>query len=168
MPKKILVISIQKLLVAIAVFSALAIGMALIGQYVFGLHPCELCVYQRIPYAIIIIVGSAGYFIKSPKLQYILVIFCALLFLSDAIIAIYHTGVEMGIFPAPTACSSDGKTGQTLEEMRAAIFNAPLVTCSQAMFYFLGLSMAAWNAIAASFAFIITVTMLKKQKIIND
>ena len=55
----------------------------------------------------------------------------------------------MKIFAGPSACTSDAKTGQTLEEMRAAIMNAQLVPCDQPMAKFLGLSMAMWNAIAA-------------------
>lgn len=159
---------LAKLLLFSAIFSLLALGTALIGQYGFGLHPCDLCIYQRIPYAIIVIIGIWGYSVKSLKLQYILAILCSLLFFIDAGIAIYHSGVEMGLFPAPTACSSDGKIGQSLEEIRAAIFNAPLVTCSQAIFYLFGLSMASWNAIFASLGFISTVITVKKTFKTND
>ncbi len=135
-----------------ALFSFSALSAALIGQYGFGLHPCDLCIYQRIPYALIIVVGLTGIFIKSPRRRYIFLIICAILFLADAGIAGYHTGVEQGIFKGPSACSSNSSGEKTLEELRAEIMNAPLVSCSQAMVYIFGLSMAAWNMIAALIA----------------
>lgn len=161
----ILNIQPRLLLALCALFSFSLLATALIGQYGFGLYPCDLCIYQRIPYAAIVIIGVLGAFLtKSGRWQYILAVLCALLFLVDAGIAGYHTGVELGIFTGPTACSSDGKTGQTLEEMRAAIRNAPLVTCAQAMLYVLGLSMAAWNMIAAIVAFFATSFILLRNR----
>ena len=155
--------SIRKLLLYSAGFSVALLAGALIGQYVFGLHPCELCILQRIPYAFIALVGFGGYFIKSPRVLYFLAVFCALLFLTDAGIAFYHTGVEYGFFPAPNTCSGGSRSGQTLEEMRAAIRGAPLVSCAQAMAYIFGLSMAAWNFLAASLAFLITAFILVRK-----
>ena len=158
-------LSVRVLLLLCALFSFLMLAVALIGQYGFGLHPCDLCIYQRIPYAAIVFFGLVGAFLpKARRLQYAIAVVCTLLFLVDAGIAGYHTGVETGIFKGPTACSGDGKLGQTLEEIRAAILNAPLVTCEQAMFYVLGLSMAAWNMIAATIAFLASSFILFKNR----
>lgn len=158
-------LSVRVLLLLCALFSFLMLAVALIGQYGFGLHPCDLCIYQRIPYAAIVFLGLVGAFLpKARRFQYAIAVVCALLFLVDAGIAGYHTGVETGIFKGPTACSSDGKVGQTLEEIRAAILNAPLVTCAQAMIYVLGLSMAAWNMIAATIAFLGSSFILFKNR----
>lgn len=157
--------SFRVLLMLCALFSFLLLAVALIGQYGFGLHPCDLCIYQRIPYGLIAVTGVVGaFFVKSRRGQYVIAVMCALLFLADAGIAGYHTGVEMGVFKGPSACSSDGKTGQTIEEMRAEIMNAPLVTCAQAMIYVLGLSMAAWNMIAALLAFFFVLFILFKNR----
>jgi disulfide bond formation protein DsbB len=153
------------LLMLCALFSLSMLAVALIGQYVFKLHPCDLCIYQRIPYVVIAAIGVLGAFlVKHRRLQYAIAVICSLLFLLDAGIAGYHTGVELEIFKGPTACSSDSKTVQTIEEIRAAIMNAPLVTCAQAMIYVLGLSMAAWNMIAAMLAFFATSLILFKNR----
>ncbi len=157
-------ISLRTALFLSALFSLLMLVTALTGQYGFGLHPCDLCIYQRIPYAAIIAIGLiGGLLLKSKRLQYIILIICGLLFLGDAVIAGYHTGVEQGIFTGPSACSSNSSGEKTLEQIRAEILNAPLVTCAQAMVYVLGLSMAAWNMIAASIAFLGTVFFLFKK-----
>ena len=155
--------SIRRLLLYSAGFSVALLASALVGQYVFGLHPCELCILQRVPYAFIALIGFGGCFIKSPRILYFLAIFCSLLFLIDAGIAFYHTGVEYGFFPAPTTCSGGGNSGQTIEEMRSAIRGAPLVSCAQAMAYIFGLSMAAWNFLAAGLSFLITAFILVKK-----
>ena len=157
-------ISVRFLLLASGVFSLLALAGALAGQYIFLLHPCPLCIYQRIPYALILVVSLPSYFfIKSQKSLYYIAIICNLLFLVGSGIAAYHTGVEYGFFPAPTACSGGGSEGQSLEEMRAAIMNAPLVSCAQAMAYIFGLSMAAWNMLAAFLAFVGSAIVLFKK-----
>lgn len=158
-------ISARQGLLFCALFSAAALALALIGQYGFSLHPCDLCIMQRYPYAAVMLVGGVGWFLaKSRSLQRALLLLCALLFALDAGIAFYHTGVEYGWFPGPDACSSEAKPGQTLEEMRAAIMGAPLVTCAQAMAYIFGLSMAAWNALAAAAAAMAAFVAWRKTK----
>lgn len=145
-------LTLQRLPLVFAMFSLLMLSAALIGQYGFGLYPCHLCMYQRYPYAVIAAIGVlARLFVRSARLLTLACWLCVLLFAVDAGIASYHAGVEWGIFPGPSGCSSSGSTAQTLEELRAEIMNAPLVSCAQAMAYVFGLSLAAWNALAASF-----------------
>lgn len=148
----------RKLLFLQALAATVTLSGALISQYGFSLYPCELCLLQRYPYAAIMVVAMvSALLLKSSKYQLYAVIFCILLFALDASIAFYHTGVELDIFAGPDACSSSADGEQTLEEMRAAIMDAPLVSCKQAMAYFMGLSMAAWNGLAASFYILLSV-----------
>jgi disulfide bond formation protein DsbB len=138
------------LLLGAVIASAVMLTAAFAAQYGFGLYPCELCMAQRYPYAAIIVLGLIGCLVKSPRSRYGIAMLCALLFLIDSGIAFYHTGVELGWFPTPSACSNPASTGhETLEEMRAQIMSAPLVTCNQAMAHIFGLSLAAWNGIGA-------------------
>lgn len=140
----------RALLLLMAGFSAAMLSAALVAQYGFGLHPCKLCLYQRYPYAAIAALAlPVAFFVKSSRLLVCAAWFCLLLLLADAGIAGYHAGVEWGVIPGPSSCSNPGGGGQTIEEMRAEIMNAPLVPCDQAMAHVLGLSLAAWNALAA-------------------
>lgn len=162
-------ISVRFLIISSGFFSLLALSGAFVGQYIFLLHPCELCIYQRIPYALIVLVSLPSYFfVKSQKSLYYIAVFCSLLFLVNSGIAAYHTGVEYGFFPAPTACSGGGSKGQSMEEVRAAIMNAPMVSCAQAFVYIFGLSMAAWNMLAAFLAFIVSAVVLFKKRAKNE
>ena len=143
--------------------SAAFLSFALIGQYGFGLHPCELCILQRYPYALITVIGIAAFFlVKSERMLGYVAFLCGTLFLIDAGIAGYHAGVELGVFPGPSACTSNSTPGESLEEMRKAIMNAALVPCDQPMAHFLGLSMAAWNGITATLTAIFTFAMLRR------
>lgn len=137
-------------LVALAgLLSASFLAFALVSQYGFGLFPCELCIKQRVPYALIVGVAVLAWGLKiSEKWAWWLVLLCAGLFVADAGIAFYHAGVEMHWFPGPSACTASSEP-QTLEEMRKAIMEADLVSCDQPMAHVLGLSMAAWNGVAA-------------------
>ena len=158
-------LSLPRLLLLLALASAAILSGALIGQYGFELFPCHLCLLQRYPYMAIIALGGVGaLLVKDGRIQWWLTAACAVLFAVDAGIAIYHTGVEMGIFTGPSGCTSSGKTGMTLEEIRAEIMGAPLVSCDQAMAYIFGLSMAAWNAIAATLLAIFSALALRHFK----
>lgn len=150
-------VTYRKLLGLQGLLAAATLAMALAGQYGFHLHPCELCLMQRYPYGAVMLVAAIFMLVKSPAWQFRAVIFCVLLFALDAGIAFYHTGVELDIFQGPDACSAGNSGEQTLEEMRAAIMNAPLVSCKQAMAYFFGLSMAAWNGLAASLYILVSI-----------
>jgi disulfide bond formation protein DsbB len=149
----------RRILLLQALAAAFILGSALVSQYGFGLYPCELCMYQRYPYAAIIVFALlAAWRVKTPRMQLYCIVLGVLLFTLDAGIAFYHTGVELDIFKGPDACSnSGGGAGQSIEELRAAIMNAPLVSCKQAMAYFLGMSMAAWNGLAASFCILLSL-----------
>jgi disulfide bond formation protein DsbB len=140
----------RRVLLAAAAASGAMLAVALVAQYGFGLQPCELCMLQRYPYVAVMGIGLlAAALGKSRRLLAGAAVLCGLLFWLDAGIAGYHAGVEAGVFAGPTACSGSGKQGQTLEEMRQEIMNAALVSCDQPMLHVLGLSMAAWNGLAA-------------------
>ncbi|MDE3061011.1 MAG: disulfide bond formation protein B [Pseudomonadota bacterium] len=153
----------RSLLLALGTAAAGLLAVALVAQYGFGLHPCELCMYQRYPYMAIIVLGAGGaLLVKPPQRQWKFAFICGLLLLFDGGIAWYHAGVEWGIFPGPTACSAAASSGETLEDMRRAILNAPLVPCNQPMAHILGLSLAAWNGIAAALLAMATFSLLGK------
>lgn len=80
-----------------AAIAAAALGMALMGQYVFHLHPCELCIWQRYPYGIVIVLGLIGFAASFKCREAVAGIMglIGLTFIANSIIAFYHTGVEL-------------------------------------------------------------------------
>jgi disulfide bond formation protein DsbB len=134
----------------IAGLSLFALGFALISQYGFDLFPCDLCILQRWPYlaAIILAVGMV-LLRKNRRIVIATGISSILAFFTTAGIALYHTGVEQGWIKGPTGCTQSGEIAGNMEELKAQIMSSPLISCEDTLFEFLGLSMAAWNAVYA-------------------
>jgi len=128
----------QARLIALLLPCAL-LGGALFSQYVGGLYPCEMCYWQRWPHGAAIVL-AIGAFIR-PALARPLVLLAALAILISGAIGVFHAGVEAGWWEGITVCTTNGAT--SLEE----ILKVPLVRCDQVQWAFLGLSLAAWNAI---------------------
>jgi disulfide bond formation protein DsbB len=132
--------------------SAATLMAALIAQFGFNLPPCHLCLLQRWPYIIIIVIGVlGGWFIKNITYLRALELLVIASLLVGFGIAFYHTGVQWEWFPGPSSCSSGGDVGETLEEMRRAIMEAPVLSCDQPIGEIVGLSLAAWSALIYAF-----------------
>jgi len=143
-------------------FSVLALAGAYVSQYGFGMEPCILCLYQRIPYFFIVLVSSISLFIKkSEKIRLLLVGICGLSLIAGGMIAFYHVGVEQGKFSMSDGCEVGvEKVPSTLEEYTTQIMGKPNVACDEPQFVFLGLSMAAWNFLFSTSLGLITLIMV--------
>lgn len=144
--------------------SLMSLGAAYLAQYGFGLKPCILCLYQRVPYGVVI-VSSLCLCIRmeSAVLKNILYGIVLLSLLVGAGIAFYHMGVEYKWFAGPDTCSGQGgAVPKTLEEMRAQLIGTKAVRCDQPQFLFLSLSMAAWNMLWSLFLAAITCMGIMK------
>lgn len=112
---------------------------ALGSQYLGGLHPCEMCYWQRWPHWAALPLAGLSFFLPSRRRP--LVVLAALAIALSGAIGIFHAGVEWGWWEGLTSCTASG--AQSLEDILAA----PVVRCDQVQFSFLGLSMAGWNAL---------------------
>jgi len=128
----------------IALLSALTLIVVFISQYGFGLAPCELCLWQRWPYAAAILLGIAA--VALPRWRAQLLLLATLSFAIGGGIGVFHAGVEWKWWQGLSSCGG-GPTATTLEELRAQLLAAPVVRCDEAALRVLGLSMAGWNVI---------------------
>jgi disulfide bond formation protein DsbB len=113
---------------------------------VMGMQPCQLCIWQRWPHAVAVVLGVA---VWAWPLAPVMVA-GALASATSGGIAVYHTGVERGWFQGPSACSGDiDMTRLSAEELLDRILAAPVVRCDEVPWELLGLSMASWNALAS-------------------
>lgn len=142
-------------------YSIAALVFAYTSEHMFGLLPCILCVYQRIPYFVVIFLGLLSLMFKG-KVRLFLVALCGLTFIIGAGIAIYHVGVEHGKFQMEGGCESTDPTPSTLEEMRNQIIGKPAAPCDKPQFVFLGISMAGWNFFFSSFIGLYTLGLAWK------
>jgi disulfide bond formation protein DsbB len=127
------------------------VGAALLSQYVGGLQPCELCLYQRWPYYAVIGIAPLGLLLagKGRAAAWLLGL-CALLFAADAGLAFYHVGVEQHWIAGPTACTAATGQANSLEALRAQILAQQPVRCDEPQWALFGVTMAGWNGLAAS------------------
>lgn len=133
-------------LLALAALAAL--GFAYTAEYGFGLKPCVLCLYQRIPYAIMVALGIVYTALNKPALRTPILLLLILAAFTDAGIAAFHVGVEQKWWHGTEGCGGAGLKG-SMEALRAAILAAPVVRCDEPAAVFLGLSMTAWNLLYA-------------------
>lgn len=122
----------------------LLLGGALYLQHFQNLPPCEMCIWQRWPHFAAIVLGLAALALASMRRP--LVMLAALAVWASAAIAVYHAGVEQHWWRGPTACTARLTAGA---DMLKSIFAAPVVRCDSIPFRFLGLSLAAWNAVVS-------------------
>jgi len=131
---------------------ALLLPLALLGgavgsQYFGGLHPCEMCYWQRWPHGAATLFAALSFTAPADSSRARnLTLLAALAIAISGIIGVYHAGVEAKIFTGFTTCTAL-PTGLSTAEMLERITHAPLVRCDQIQFSFLGISMAGWNAI---------------------
>ena len=127
--------------IALGVPAAL-LGGALLSQYAGGLHPCEMCYWQRWPHFFAIAVAALAFLFAAPSRNArLLTALAAIAIAVSGAIGVFHAGVEYGWWQGLTRCSTGG--AMTLDEL----MNVPLVRCDQVQFSFLSVSMAGWNAI---------------------
>ena len=93
------------ILIVIFAIISLTIISALIVQYWLGHEPCRLCLYERIPYFLSMLLITKIFFIKKYERITLLILF--LVFMSSAVLAFYHFGIEQGFFNESLACASD-------------------------------------------------------------
>jgi disulfide bond formation protein DsbB len=122
---------------------------ALGSQYLGGLYPCEMCYWQRWPHWAALAVGGLSFFLARQARTLTLV--AALAIALSGSIGFFHAGVEAGWWQGLTSCSTMVKGGSP-DELLKNIMAAPLVRCDQVQWTFLGLSMAAWNAVISLFS----------------
>jgi disulfide bond formation protein DsbB len=133
-------------LVAAAGSLALLLG-AFAFQYIGGLLPCVLCIYQRWPHAVALLI--AGFAVKSRGS--VLPVMGALAVLVSAGIGVFHVGVEQGWWAGLATCTVDalqGVSGSDLLNMDVSLGKP--VRCDAIAWQMLGVSMAGWNAIISS------------------
>lgn len=134
-----------------------ALGLAYASEYGFGLRPCPLCLYQRVPYFVALALAGLALLPAARPFGRAAAALAGVLFLAGAGIAFYHVGVEQRWWPGTAACAGELSAAATVAELRARLLEPPPPRCDEAAFRLFGVSMAGYNGIAslalAAFAF---------------
>ncbi len=125
---------------------SLVILLAAFGfQYIGELAPCKLCLWQRYPHGLAIVLAGLFARVKHRLLLWL----GGVASLSTAAIAAYHSGIEQKWWQGPDTCTSGSIDGLSTEQLMAQIMAAPIIRCDEIAWSFLSLSMASWNLIAS-------------------
>lgn len=122
-------------------------AMLLLGafgfQYLGGLPPCKMCLWQRWPHAAAVLVGVVALWTRGPQMP----LLGMLAALTTAGIGGFHAGVEQGWWQGPSTCSAAQPGSLSADQLFDQIMAAPLIRCDTIPWQMLGLSMAAWNMV---------------------
>ncbi len=124
---------------------ALLLGGALGSQYLGGLVPCEMCMWQRYPHYTALGLAILAILLAKTALSRPLTMLAGLAILVSGGLGIFHAGVEYRWWKGPEHCTSvvSGSGADLLK----AILAAPLVRCDQPQWTMFGISLAGYNAI---------------------
>lgn len=137
------------------------LGGALIGQYGFGLYPCEMCMWQRWPHLAAIILAFLALMLRSKSGSMLMVVAAAMAILISGLIGGFHAGVEYDWWEGITSCATNLAAGGNMLD---SIMNAPLVRCDVAPWSLFGISLAGYNFLLSVSGAILILMMLAKQR----
>ena len=143
-------------LIVILTIISLAIISALIIQYWLGHEPCKLCLYERIPYFLSMLLIIKILFIK--KYEKITFLILSLVFIGSAALAFYHFGIEQGFFSESLACTTGDLSKTLSKEELLQQLKQNNISCKDVSFRILGLSLAAINTI---FSLVLSVIFIR-------
>lgn len=156
---------------ALAFISAFALAGAYTGEFVFDLKPCTLCLYQRLPYMAVILFSLLGLLLHKRKtVSMILVGLAGLAFLTNAVIAFYHSGIERGWWnDGLDGCRVSFDDSATAQGFLDRLLKAPAVPCDQIPWVdpILGLTMANYNAALCFGLFLLCAASLAQVRLSN-
>ena len=135
--------SINTYLKIIFFISLISILSALFIEHVLGHQPCNLCLMQRIPYGLSIILIFLNYFLK--KDQKFVVMLLALIFSFSFLISFYHFGIEQGFFEESAVCGLKNATEIISKEEILKQLQTKTVNCKDVTFRIFGFSLTTFN-----------------------
>ena len=127
----------------IFLFSLIALVSAYFIEYVLGHQPCNLCLIERIPYGLSIILITFNYFFKKNE-KFIISLLILTFFFSFAISA-YHLGIEQGLFKESAVCGLKNTTEIITKEEILKQLQQKTVSCKDVTFRIFGLSLTSIN-----------------------
>ena len=143
--------------IIILLFSAFALISAYFIQYILGHQPCNLCLLERIPYILSIVIIIISLIFK--KFEKIYLILLSLIFFFAALLSFYHFGIEQGFFKESLVCDLDKQFNSLSKEDILKELKEKTISCKDVTFRIFGLSLATINMIISLILSIINVRL---------
>ena len=146
----------KKFIFSVLVFTSLVLVSAFIIEHRLNHKPCKLCLYERIPYFLSILLMMKIFFTRGYESATLLIL--SLVFIISLILAFYHFGIEQGFFNESLACTTPDLSNTLSKEQLLEQLKQNSISCKNASFKILGLSLAAINTI---FSLILSVIFIR-------
>ena len=144
------------LLYLILLVSFVALISAFFIEYVLGHQPCNLCILERIPYVVAIVIILLNY--KFSQFEKLFLVLLIIIFLAATILSVYHFGIEQGFIEESLVCDLKNSSGVTSKEEILKQLQEQKVSCKDVTFKIFGLSLTTYNIIIS---ILITINTLK-------
>ena len=129
-----------KLIFLISIFALLS---AFFIEYALGHQPCNLCILERLPYLLAIIIILINYKFNHFEKYFIFLI--AIIFLAGAILSLYHLGIELGIVEESLLCNVKNGSNLLSKEEILKQLQEKNISCKDVTFKIFGLSLTSYN-----------------------
>ena len=141
--------------IGIIIFCILALLFAYFTEYILNHEPCNLCLIERIPYAVtVILVLLVLIFGKYEKATLIAVGF---FFIIGTIVSFYHFGIEQNFFNESLVCDLGKSSEAVSAKDLLKELNAPSISCKDVTFRVFGFSLATFNTVISFLISVITL-----------
>jgi disulfide bond formation protein DsbB len=138
-------LSKKNLFTGIFLISFIALISAYFIEYILGHQPCNLCVYERIPYFLAILIVLINY--KYNKLEKYLILSLAIIFLIATILSLYHLGIEQGFIQESLLCDLEKGANIIDKDEILKQLQQKSISCKDVTFKIFGLSLTNYNII---------------------
>tara|TARA_Y100000746_G_scaffold42233_1_gene31675 strand:+ start:625 stop:1110 length:486 start_codon:yes stop_codon:yes gene_type:complete len=138
-------LSKKNLFTGIFLISFIALISAYFIEYILGHQPCNLCVYERIPYFLAILIVLINY--KYNKLEKYLILSLAIIFLIATILSLYHLGIEEGFIQESLLCDLEKGANIVDKDEILKQLQQKSISCKDVTFKIFGLSLTNYNII---------------------
>ena len=135
----------KKILFSILIFILFALTSAFIIEYGLGHQPCKLCIYERIPYFISILLIGKIFFIEAYDRAVLLIL--SLVFIVSSVLAFYHFGIEQGFFNESLICTADNLNETLTKDELLKQLSENTISCKDVGIRLFGFSLATINTI---------------------
>ena len=129
----------------IFIISVVALASAFFIEHVLGHQPCNLCILERIPYLLAIIIIILNYRFVHLEKHFLLLLI--LIFVAATILSLYHLGIEQGFVKESLVCDLKNSSNLLSKEDILKQLQEKNVSCKDVTFKILGLSLTSYNII---------------------
>ena len=138
-------LSKKNLLIAVFLISLIALISAYFIEYILGHQPCILCLYERIPFFLALLIVLINY--KYDKFEKYLILLLSIIFLIATILSLYHLGIEQGFIQESLLCNLEKGANILDKDEILKQLQQKSISCKDVTFKVFGLSLTSYNII---------------------